>query len=224
MPTVFEQPQQPKELPDTNPSLKAAVEAADKLMHTRPKSMGLFAAFAKQPKGVAFVNQEPDEAILLFLRKHFITNIPWIATTFFLALIPPLLFLFLSFFPFVLPQGLTIVLVCFYYLVIITYAFSNFTSWFYNIGIITQKRIIDLDSLNILAHNTTTANFDEIVDVKFDQHGFLQSTFDYGNIHLQTEAIKTNFEFDATPKPSEVTDIISDLRVAQKGIPHGIHH
>lgn len=214
----------PQEESIPNPSLKQALEVADKLIHTHPKPMGLFAAFAKQPKGVIFVNQEPDEAILLFLRRHFITNIPWILATLILCFLPPVILFFLSLIAFSPPPGITIVLIGFYYLIVSTYAFSHFISWFYNIGIVTQKRIIDLDSLNILAHNTTTANFDEIVDVTFHQRGFFQSTFDYGNIHIQTEAMKTNFEFDATPKPTEVTDIISDLRVAQKEMHHGNNH
>lgn len=141
---------------------------------------------------------------------------------FLLVLIPPLLLYFLSLIDgFVIPQGLTIILTAFFYLIIVGYAFSKFISWFYNIGIVTQKRIVDLDSINILSHNTATANFNEIVDVKFTQRGFFQSTFDYGDVHIQTEALRANFEFHASPKPTEVTDIISDLRVATKGHAHG---
>lgn len=199
-----------------------AVESVDKLLHSPRHSMGLFATYAMHPKGVTFTNQEPDEVILLFLRRHFITNFPWIIATFFLFLIPPLLLFFLSFFNgFALPGGLIFVLTTFYFFIIVSYAFSKFISWFYNIGIVTQKRIVDLDSTNILSHNTATANFNEIVDVKFTQRGFFQSTFDYGDIHIQTEALHANFEFDASPKPTEVVDIISDLRVSLKGHPHG---
>lgn len=199
-----------------------AVASVDKLIHEQHQAMSLFATYAKHPKGITFANQEPDEVILLFLRRHFITNVPWLITVFLLFLIPPLLLFFLSFLnSFTFPGTLVTVLISFYYLIIIGYAFSKFISWFYNIGVVTQKRIIDLDSANILAHNTATANFNEIVDVKFTQRGFFQSSFDYGDIHIQTEAIHANFEFDACPKPTEVTDVISDLRVTMKGHPHG---
>jgi hypothetical protein len=240
MPDIFRtrrQPNQPQEEPPPAESAPVAQhphvshpigpdsdarESIEKLMHSHHQPMGLFATFAKHPKGITFANQEPDEIILLFLRRHFITNIPWLLATFFFLLLPPVLLLLLSAIPdFILPLGLTIVLTGFYYLIIIGYAFGKFISWFYNIGVVTQKRIIDLNSANILAHNTATANFGEIVDVKFIQRGFFQSTFDYGDIHIQTEALRANFDFDAAPKPTEVTDIISDLRVAMKGAPHG---
>ena len=90
-------------------------------------------------------------------------------------------------------------------------------SWFYNIGVVTQKRLVDVDTSNILSHNTAAASFKELVDIKFVQRGFLQSFFNYGDIDIQTEAIRANFEFKAAPKPTKVVDIISDLRIATKG-------
>lgn len=226
MPTIFDnQPHETKPQAIKPPVVHPdhdAISSINKLIHSRHHSMGLFQDFALHPKGITFANQEPDEMILLFLRRHFITNIPWILITILFLLIPPLLFFVISLLPtFTFPMGLTIVLTGFYYLITIGYAFGKFISWFYNIGVVTQKRLIDLDSANILAHNSATANFNEIVDVKFIQRGFFQSTFDYGNIHIQTEALRANFEFDACPKPTEVVDIISDLRVATKGHPHG---
>jgi hypothetical protein len=220
MPTIFtNQPEKPTPLinPDSH-----AIKSVESLMQSKHQPMGLFSAYSMHPKGITFATQEPDETILLFLRRHFITNVPWILLSFLLLLIPPLFFAIMALISsFSFPQGLTTILTIFYYLIVISYAFGKFISWFYNIGVVTQKRIVDLDSTNILAHNTATANFNEIVDVKFHQQGFFQSTFDYGNIHIQTEAIHANFEFDSAPKPTIVADVISDLRVAQKGNHHG---
>ena len=220
MPTVFSNQRRQQTVPSQ--SNNHAVQSVSKLLHSKYEPMGLFTSYSMHPKGVTFANQEPDEAILLFLRRHFITNVPWILLTLLLFLVPPVFFALISFVPaLTFPQGLTILLSAFYYLLVISYAFGKFISWFYNIGVVTQKRVIDLDSTNILAHNTATANFNEIVDVKFHQHGFFQSTFDYGDVLIQTEAINANFEFLAAPKPTIVTDIISDLRVAQKENNHG---
>lgn len=233
MPDIFEQ-KEPKQIQNKAETEEAhaslphpdedAIRSVQKMMHGEKHSMGLLTAYGIRPKGISFANQEPDEFIILFLRRHFITNIPWIATSLFFSIMPPILFTLLQFFTISLgnfPAGLTFVLVGFYYLMIGSYAFGKFVSWFYNIGVITQKRLVDLDTSNILAHNTTAANFNELVDIKFTQRGFLQSFFDYGDIHIQTEAIRANFEYLAAPKPSRVVDIISDLRVATKG---GKHH
>lgn len=197
-----------------------AIESVNKILHGEKHTAGLLSSYCVRPEGIGFANQEPDEMIILFVRRHFITNVPWILTTLLLYILPPVLFslmqvLNLSFGTF--PIGLLIVLTGFYYLVVTSYAFSKFVSWFYNIGIITQKRLVDLDTTNILSHNTAAASFKELVDIKFIQRGFLQSFFDYGNVDIQTEAIRANFEFDAAPKPTKIVDIISDLRIATKG-------
>jgi len=219
-PVVSPQEAEIKEIP--KPTLSHAEESIEKLLQSKNQSVGLFSAYSQHPKGIQFTSQEPDEIVILFLRRHFVTNVPWILATLLLLILPPLFFAILSLLPPLnLPPGLTIILIAFYYLISVGYAFGKFISWFYNIGVVTQKRIIDLDSTNILSHNTATANFNEIVDVKFNQQGFFQSTFDYGNVHIQTEAIHANFEFDAAPKPTIIADIISDLRVAQKGNHHG---
>lgn len=201
--------------PDTH-----AVASVKNILNSKHRNMGILSYYALHPKGITFVNQEPDEDILLFVRRHFITNVPWMIATILLFLIPPIILglsLIVPFFPFNIPSGLALSLTLFYYLITFSYAFGQFISWFYNIGIVTQKRIIDLDSTNILSHNTATANFNEIVDVKVTQRGFFQSLFDFGDVNIQTEAYLANFEFDQTPKPNIVSDLISDLRVAQKG-------
>jgi hypothetical protein len=237
MPTIFdpEPKKQPEEMPKEEApkaeekkeapprmTLTHAEESINKLLESKIQPVGLFSSYSQHPKGIKFANQEPDEVVILFLRRHFITNVPWIAATLLLLLLPPVFLLILALVPSItVPPGLTTVLIIFYYLITISYAFGNFISWFYNIGVVTQKRIIDLDSHNILSHNTATANFNEIVDVTVHQRGFFQSTFDYGNVNIQTEAIHANFEFDATPKPTLVSDVISDLRVSQKGTHHG---
>lgn len=213
-----------KQTPSAPPSYNNAHKSVMALLEHTPKNMGLFSAYSIHPKGVHFASQEEDEIILLFLRAHFVTNIPWIFTTLVAAIIPPLLFILsqlLQVFPFHLPIGLTSVGVGFYYLILLGYAFGKFVSWFYNIGVVTQKRIVDIDTSNILAHDTAAANFNELVDVKFIQRGFFQSFFNYGDIEIQTEARHANFEFTAAPHPTDVTDIISDLRVEQEGRGHG---
>src|SRR3990172_9667450 len=90
----------------------------------------MFSAFITNPLGVSFVEQEPDEKVLLFLRRHFITNVPWIFITIVLIFIPLILFAFrinlqileaLS-----LPIRFTVVFTILYYLIVFSYTFINF--------------------------------------------------------------------------------------------------
>lgn len=204
-----------------------AIHSANQLMHHTEKTIGVLTSYCLRPKGITFVNQESDEIIVLFLRHHFITNVPWIIATFFLFLFPVIIYSLFQITNIVIlsiPPQMTFIITSFYYLVVLGYAFGKFVSWFYNIGVVTQKRIVDLDTSNILAHESASANLGEIVDVKFAQNGFFQSFFNYGDILIQTEAIHANFEFIATPYPTKVTDIISDMRVAMKHQPKKENH
>src|SRR3989338_9386657 len=56
----------------------------------------MLSAFCENPIGIAFAEQASDEKILLFLRRHFITNLLWILISVVLLLFPILFFIFRS--------------------------------------------------------------------------------------------------------------------------------
>ncbi|MBI5045282.1 MAG: hypothetical protein HZC02_05140 [Candidatus Levybacteria bacterium] len=180
----------------------------------KKREMHPFASFHIAPEGITFENQEKDEEILLFLRRHFITNINWIAGTIAFTLLPIVVFLFhtlqLVILPELPPQFLLVILL-FYYLIVFGYFYMNFLSWFYNIALITTLRVVDIDVENLQSKNVAATDIEGIVDVEYMQRGFFQNFFDYGNVLIQTEGIKSNFEFLRIPHPAKVTDVISDL-------------
>jgi hypothetical protein len=193
--------------------------AKEVIKHER-NPVTLLSHYCEHPAGVHFVNQENNEEIVLFLRRHFATNIPWLIITFLLLFLPPIVYALFSlsnFTLFAIPISLVVILVGFYYLIVFNYALLNFITWFYDMGIVSKKRLIDLDANNILHHHWAETEIGDIVDVSVTQQGFFQSFWNYGNVHIQTEAVKANFEFVSAPKPSSVSDIISDLKEAVTG-------
>lgn len=180
--------------------------------------VGMFSQYTTRPQGVTFEHQEANEVILLFLRRHFITNLRWVIITI-LLLLTPLLFPILasiigSVFP--VSSGYIIVALGFYYLAVIGYALLHAVVWFYNVGIITNIRAIDIDLVGITNRNVAVAILADIVDVEYSQKGFLASFFNYGDVHLQTEGIKTLFEYLSVPKPAKVSDLVTDLMHAHQ--------
>jgi hypothetical protein len=197
--------------------IQEAVSTVPAPKDTYPKgtSLGLLSSFRMHPRGIKFVNQENDEHIILFIRRHFIVNVPWILLTILFLLLPIPTFALIRFSNldlFTIPPQMIIIIVVFYYLVILSYALMNFIIWFYHVGIVTPKRLLDLDVYNILSHHLAETEIADIVDVSYAQNGFFQSFFNYGDVPIQTQAIKANFEFEASPRPAEVSDIITDLR------------
>jgi uncharacterized membrane protein YdbT with pleckstrin-like domain len=160
-----------------------------------------------------FENQEEDEEIILLVRRDFITNLPWILATFILALIPILITPFIPVIaPFVQFSNTTITLyLMFFYLALIGYIIVNFTVWYFHLGIVTNKHIIDINVHGILSRDVSRTLLKNIEDVKYTQVGVIRSIFNYGDVTIQTAGTETNFEFDKAPEPSLIIQIIEDL-------------
>ncbi len=175
---------------------------------------GLFTALIKNPKKLKFIHQEEDEHILLFVRRHFATNIPWIIFSI-VALFVPAVFLaiwqYQTILRFSISPAFIFILLSFYYLIIFGFAFYNYLEWFYNIGIVTQKRIMDIDFIHLSYINIAITQLPEVEDVIHKQKGFFSSFFDYGDVIAHTVAGKEDFVFEHIPNPARVVDSISKL-------------
>lgn len=216
MPELFTAPKkQTAQTPTPAPPLITTDKSHVETKNLSRGKVHLLTTYCTYPEGVRFENQERDEIIILLVRKHFITNISWIATSLLFALIPLILFFILletgAFYE--LPTNYLLIISLFYYFILIGVAGVNFITWFYHVGIITNKRVVDIDITYITHKNVATTEIRDIVDVEYTQKGFLHSFFNYGNVHMQTEGIKANFEFTSIPNPAMVADIINDLKV-----------
>lgn len=204
MPDIFI-PKSPK----TEKHIRVPLLSTNSKEHNHP-----FASFCDTPSNISFHNQEPDEKIVLLLRRHFITNFSWIIITVILVLLPLLTNIlginiqaFLPFFP----ARFFMVGLIFYYLIIFSYAFINFITWYYNIFLVTQKRIVDIDFSDIVYHNVAITKLNLVEDVNYTQVGFIPSLFNFGDLFVQTAGEVKHFEALKIPKPNDATHIIQDL-------------
>ncbi len=170
---------------------------------------GIFSAFIPSPKNVKFETQEEEEKLILLLRRHAITNLPWILTTAILIVIP----FFYQLFPLFdfLPKHYLPIIFLGWYLLIVAFVFENFLLWFYNIYIVTDERIIDVDFFHILFKEVSDAKIDKIQDVSYKQQGIVQAMFNYGDVLIQTAAERTQFVFEKIPNPDQVVSVINLL-------------
>lgn len=171
---------------------------------------GLFSAFMTQPQDVEFETQQENEKILMLLRQHPIVNIKWILITIALVILPSLI---LSIFPFLefLPADFHIFAVVGWYLFVFVFAVEGFLSWYYNIYIITDERIVDVDFYSLLYRSVSEAKIDKIEDVTSTMAGIGGTLFNYGTINIQTAAEKREFEFVNVPHPTKVTKFLNEL-------------
>lgn len=169
----------------------------------------LFTSFSAFPTKVCFETQDDQEAIILFLRQHFIVNLKWIITSLFLLTIPTVF----GFFPpyTSLTTGLQFVANLGWYLFVFGFSLAKLMGWFFNIYIITDERVVDVDFKNIFFREISVAKIDEIQDINVQSSGAFETFFGYGSVYIQTAAEVPQFEFLAIPYPDKVGKILNQL-------------
>ncbi len=216
MPDIFVPNQEEKKIPETPPKPEGATSPPVPQKPSPPQNnVGLFSAYTKNPTNVSFVNLEENETILLFLREAFITNIPWILLVALLLVVP---FFFIFFIQFIfqttslaIPLRLVLALSWFYYIIVLGFALIRFITWFYTVGLVTDKRVIDIDIYNASTVTVAATKLNNIKDAQYSQGGFFKSFFDFGDVLMQTEGIEQNFKFENAPHPSQVVNILTEM-------------
>ena len=182
--------------------------------------MNPFSSRITNPKSSRYDGEDHDEQILYVLRKAFITNYKWILFSVFFALFPFLLnYLFISIngnTPDFIPARFIFIVNIFWYLFLLGFMFANYVNWFFNIYLITNKKIIDMDFIGLLYKNISEAPLTNIEDVTSNISGAFGTTFNIGDVLIQTAGEKTEFEFHDVSNPSKVRDILSDLVMEER--------
>lgn len=178
------------------------------------KSVHIFSSYCENPGDISFKNQDKNEDVLLFVRKHFITNFVWITVGIFLLVLPlfigPITFIFNLSIPFFSTIQI-LFFTLFYYLFVLSYLFIRFITWYYNVSLVTTKRIIDIDFSDVIYKNLASTTLDLVQDVSYTQTGVFRTFFHYGDVLVQTAGENTHFDFNAVPQPENVVHIIGGL-------------
>ncbi len=157
---------------------------------------------------VKFETQAGGETVILVLRAHPLTQIYWIINAFiFFLLLVVVNFVLASFFTI----NQTVFINVFGVVFILSYIWFNFLNWFFNIGIVTSQRVVDIDFTMIIYKEVTGTHLEKIEDITAKSGGYLPSLFDYGDVFIQTAGTEINIEFLNVPHPSQVVKVINGL-------------
>lgn len=166
-------------------------------------------SFRSFPKELTFHGKEKNENVILIVRSHWIIYLPYAAMAFVILLIPIFLQIILSDLANSGSFFFGLFISCF--TISLTVIMFAFLRWFYNVNIITDERVIDIDFTSIVSHSVAEARLERIEDVTHKQFGALGSMFDIGTVYIQTAGATAEIEFDNVPRPREVQDILYDL-------------
>ena len=211
MPELYSS-KQPVSQPNPKPKTTSNDGVRDFLPSKRGNSLSSLLVLPSE--SVRFETQEPEEKILMILRRHWITNIPWFLMAILLFFAPSVL----SFFPLLssFPARFQFVFVIVWYLVLLMFAFERFLMWFFNLTIITDERLVDVDFINLTTKKVSDCDLDKIQDVSFTNSGAIGTIFNFGDVTVQTAAEIVEFVFDDVPSPAKVADVLQHLRTEEK--------
>jgi uncharacterized membrane protein YdbT with pleckstrin-like domain len=119
--------------------------------------------------------------------------------------------------PVSLPPGYILVGTLFWYLATFGFALVSFLRWFFNIYIVTNERVVDIDFKYILYKEFSEARISKIQDLTYRSGGIVAAFFNYGDVLVETAGEVPNIEFDKVPRPEKVVQTISELMGKEKG-------
>ena len=174
----------------------------------------MFSSYLVRPQNCQFEGQDPDEKILLLLRAHPITNLPWIFLSIFVFFLPffvPQIANLLNFNWNIIPQNFQIILLIINYLFVLTVVFEGFLGWYFNATLVTSEKILDIDFEYLLYKGVDIAPLPKVEEADSVTAGILGTVFNFGDVRVQTAGATVAIEMKKIPKPSTVADLILDL-------------
>ncbi len=174
----------------------------------------MFSAYVERPDYCRFEGQDPDEKILLLLRAHPITNLPWIFLAVFVFTVPFLVKIAAPFVGFSLdlvPPNFLLILLIINYLFVLVVVFQGFLEWYFNATIVTNEKVIDMSFAHLLYKGVDLAPLPKIEETDSVTAGILGTMFNFGNVKIQTAGATVAIEMKNIPRPASVADLILDL-------------
>jgi uncharacterized membrane protein YdbT with pleckstrin-like domain len=162
---------------------------------------------------------DPDEHVIMEVRKHWIAFAGYGLGLLFVALLPVFVLAVLSTF---VPQLFVIdlpvnasALFLFFYALWLLFVWASFflhwTNYYLDVWYVTEHRIIAVDQRQMFSREVSNIRFDKIQDVTLDHHGFMSAFLGFGNIRVQTASEDSKeFYMTCVQHPEEVRKVIFD--------------
>ncbi len=155
----------------------------------------------QNPFELKIQNQAEDERIIRIWRHHIITLIGPALRVIAFMLVPVALVLITGLSMFTSPWlfGLFLLIV----VVVVTYAAYEWISWYGDVYILTNSRMIDIEQKGFFTRTFNEAQLDKIQDISYQVSGFFQTVFDFGDVEVQTAGAIPNVDMNDVKNPQE---------------------
>lgn len=154
-----------------------------------------------------FRGQKDDETVVAIFHKH------WISFVKPLAVFVPLfaLSLIILYYQSFLGTGF-LIMGYVIFLVAISYLMYYFVLWWWDVYILTNKRVINFDQRTLFHKVVSEAELTNIQDTTYEIKGVWQTIFNYGQVNILTASSGDNIIFTDVAAPQLVQEIIIETK------------
>lgn len=165
---------------------------------------------------IFFPSQNPNEKIMMLLRRHWFVFFRFIVIYVLIGLIPPFILyisalLSLELFSSPLGYLVKILVTSLFYLFWWLLAFRQFMDYWLDVWLVTDQRVVDVRQSGLFFRTISELKLFRIQDVTADVRGLVPTLLHYGNVYIQTAGTQERFVFEEIPHPYEVTRQIMQL-------------
>ncbi len=105
-------------------------------------------------------------------------------------------------------SALVIALYSWWLLFVTIFLIIRWTEYYLDVWYITNMRVVDVDQSSLFSRKTKTLSLRRIQDITVDVKGFIATTFDFGDVHVQTAGSSRQIILRQSQKPYEVKRMI----------------
>lgn len=104
-------------------------------------------------------------------------------------------------------------LLLFWTLLVIIYGTHKYILWLLNVYIITNKRLLNVNYVNLFNKKVTESPLNKILNVSYSSKGFWSTIFKFGTVETKVVGLNEPIMFSNVSKPSEVKDYLWELHL-----------
>lgn len=157
-----------------------------------------------------------NEPMVLFVRRHWFSFLPWAILVLFIVLAPIILFSISLGQTNILALSQTIRVSIIlgtsaYYLFALAIFLAVWIDFYLDVTIVTEQRLIDIHQDGLFNHRISEQSLLRVQDVSVRVLGPFQTMMQFGTVYVETAGEEQNFVMVNLPKPNLIADKIMDL-------------
>lgn len=162
-----------------------------------------------------FDSQDPDEDIILVVRKHYLVLSSPFAVGFLMIISIIALYFMVNYQGFLTNRSAELGAILTIFTGIIYTILFSFKGWlikYLDILVLTTKHLVVIRQDGLFRRGVSVLDLSTIQDVAIRQHGVIQTIFGFGKIDVQTAGEAPNFTYSGVGNPGSIQDAIMDAK------------